>query len=206
MLQAISRYTQNIAMIIIFVSVINLIMPNGSFEKYIKMVLGLIVIITILAPINTFVFKNKPDYTDILKRYEIDIENTSMKVQSGQYLESQKDIILENYKEQLIPQMVGIVEKNGDLTVLEVDMGFNEDVDSAEFGKITDIDMLVEKSGAEPSTKVIKVPKIKVGTKKIQSYSKDQIDGQIEEKIKTSIIDFYNLPNANINIIVQKNS
>lgn len=206
MLQAISSYTQNIAMIIIFVSVINLVMPNGSFEKYIKMILGLIVIITILGPINTFLFKNRPDYTDILKRYEIDIENKSMKVQSGQYLETQKDIILENYKEQLIPQIRGIAEKNGGIKVLDVDIGFNEDIESAEFGHITDISMLVEKTKAEQSTKAIKVPKIKVGTKKIKSYSKDQINGQIEEKIKSSIIDFYNLPDANINIIVQKNS
>ena len=206
MLQAISDYTQNIAMIIIFVSVINLVMPNGSFEKYIKMILGLIVIITILGPINTLLFKNKPDYTDILKRYEIEIENKSMKIQSGQYLEAQKDIILENYKEQLMPQMIGIAEKNGGIKVLDVDIGFNEDIESAEFGQITDIAMVVEKTKAEPSTKAIKVPKIKVGTKKIKSYSKDQINGQIEEKIKSSIIDFYNLPDANINIIVQKNS
>ncbi len=206
MIHAVSQYTQSIAMIIIFTSVINLIMPKGDFEKYIKMVLGLIVIITILAPINTFVFKNKPDYTDILKRYETEIESTSIKNQSGQYLEAQKDIILGNYKEKLIPQMTDIIEKSDKVAVLQLDIDFDQDTDSTEFGKITTISMIVEQREEITNKKIINIPKIKVGSKQIKSYSSDQIAGQIQEKIKTCLIDFYNLPEANINITVQKNS
>lgn len=212
MIQAISQYTQSIAMIIIFTSIINLIMPSGNFQKYIKMVLGLIVIITILAPINTLIFKNKPDYTDILKRYETDIESTSMKkstsmqIHSGQYLEAQKEIILDSYKEKLIPQMTDIIEKSDKVAVTALNLGFDEDIESAKFGTITTINMTVSQVEEERNKKIIKVPKIKVGTKQIQSYSGDQVAAQIEEKIKTCLIDFYNLSSVNINIIVQKNS
>ena len=206
MVHAISQYTQSIAMIIIFTSFINLIMPSGNFEKYIKMVLGLIVIITILAPINTLIFKNKPNYTDILQRYEIEIENTSMQVESGQYLEAQKDIILHHYRQTIIPQMTDIIEKNKKVQVLDLEVDLDQDTDSNEFGKITRINMVVAQVGDKSSKKGIKVPKIQVGNKEIQSYSGDQIEGQLQEKIKTSLIDFYNLPDVNINIIVQKNS
>ncbi len=205
MVGLISQYTQSIAMIIIFTSVINLIMPSGKFQKYIKMVLGLIVIITILGPINTLVFKNKPDYTDILKRYELDIESSSMQVQSGQYLDAQKDIILEYYKEKLNPQMIDIIEKGNEIEVVELDITLDETVDSNEFGKIKGINMVVAQLEEEVNNKKIKVPKIRVGTKEIQSYSGDQIEGRIQEKIKKCLIDFYNLSHVNINIIVQKN-
>jgi len=204
--QAISQYTQSIAMIIIFTSFINLIMPNGNFEKYIKMVLGLIIIITILAPINTLVFKNKPDYTDILKRYETDIESTSMQRQSGQYLEAQKDIILDSYKEKIIPQMTDVIEKSEKVAVLDLDIDFDQDTDSDEFGKIITIHITVEQRAEKTNNKIIQIPKIKIGTKQVESYSADQIEGQIEKKIKTCLIDFYNLSDVNINIIVQKNS
>lgn len=206
MIGAVSQYTQSIAMIIIFTSFVNLIMPSGDFEKYIKMILGLIVIITILAPINIVIFKNKPDYTDILKRYETEIESTSMQMQSGQYFLAQKDIILDHYRGTLKPQMVEIIEKSNKVEVVDLEIGLDEDIDSKEFGKITTINMVVTQVQEKVSEKRIQVPKIKVGTKKIKSYSGDQIEGQIQEKIKKSIIDFYNLPHVNINIIVQKNS
>lgn len=205
MVRVISQYTQSIAMIIIFTSVINLIMPSGDFQKYIKLVLGLLVIITILAPINTLIFDNKADYTDILKRYEIDIESAAMQVQSGDYLEAQKDIIIDHYKERLRPQMTDMIEKGNKVKVIELDIGLEQNTDSNEFGKIIWINMVVVKA-EETSNKKIKVPKIKVGTKENPSYSGEQIEGQIQEKIKTCLIDFYNLPDANINIIVQKNS
>lgn len=206
MIYTIGRYTQSIAMVIIFTTVINLIMPSGDFAKYIKMVLGFIVIITILGPINTLVFKNKPNYTDILNRYQTDIQTTTMQRQSGDYLDIQKDIILENYKERIIPQMTDIIEKNSKIKVNDLDLGFEEDTHLAEFGQIIWIDLIVEIVPKEDKSNIIKVPKIKVGDKNAKSYSPDQIQGEVEEKIKTSIIDFYNLPEANINIIVQKNS
>ncbi len=206
MIRAISQYTQSVAMIIIFTSVINLILPSGGFQKYIKLVLGLIVIITILTPINTLVFKNKPDYTDVLKRYETDVESSSMQAQSGDYLEAQKDIILDHYKERIIPQMTDIIEKGDQVEVLKLDIGLNEDTNANEFGAIQKINMVVIEVEKKKDKKIIQVPKIKVGSKEVQSYSQDQVQGKIQEKIKSSLIDFYNLPHVNINIIVQKNS
>lgn len=164
MVQALGNYIQSIAMVIIFTTMVNLIMPSGDFTKYVKMVLGFIVIITILAPINTIIFKNKPDYTDILQRYETDIENTTIQFQSGQYLEAQKDIILDSYKEKLKPQMIDIIERGNKVAVLDLDIGFDQDTNSDQFGKMTTINMVVEPIQKEVNKKRIKIPEIKVGT------------------------------------------
>lgn len=206
MTYTLAQYTRNIAMIIIFTTFVNLIMPNGDFEKYIKMVLGLIVIITILSPINTLLFKNKPDYTDILKRYQLDIEQTTMQSGSGMFLEAQKDMILESYREKLIPQIVDMIEKNSPVKVKEITIDCNEDITSNEFGKIIGINMLIEKAAPERDKKTINIPKIKIGSKVIEKESTVGNEGQIEKNIKTCLIDFYNLSNVNINITVQKNS
>lgn len=206
MTHALATYTQNIAMIIIFTTFVNLIMPSGDFEKYIKIVLGLIVMMTILAPIHTILFKNKPNYTDILKRYQLDIEQTTVHLESGIFLDAQKDMILDDYGEKLTPQMTKIVEKSNKVKVLLMNIGFNEDTASQEFGKITKIDMTIQHTSPETEKNIIKVPKIKVGTKKIANHHTGDHEGQIEKDIKTSLIDFYNLSNVNINITVQKNS
>lgn len=206
MTSALAAYTQNIAMIIIFTTFVNLIMPNGDFQKYIKMVLGLIVIITILGPINTILFKNKPNYTDILKRYQLEIEQTTAQSESGMFLEVQKDIILDNYREKIIPQMIEMIERGNKVTVMALTVDLNEDTTSNEFGKIVGIDMMIEPATQEISNSLIKIPKIKIGEKTIEKDGTVKKEGQIEKNIKTSLIDFYNLSNANINITVQKNS
>ena len=167
MANALADYTQNIAMIIIFTTFVNLIMPSGDFKKYIKMVLGLIVIITILGPINSILFKNKPSYTDILKRYQLEIEQTTVQSESGMFLETQKDIILDNYREKLIPQMIEIVEKGNKVAVVALTIDFNQETTSNEFGKIIGIDMIVEEAASQSSENTIKIPKIKIGDKTI---------------------------------------
>ena len=149
------------------------------------MVLGLIVIITILSPINRLLFKNKPNYTDILKRYELDIEQTTIQTGSGTFLEVQKDMILENYKGKLIPQMVEMIERNNPVTVREMIVHCNEDTTSNEFGKIIAIDMIIEKMIVEKNKKTINIPKIKIGTKTIEKEGTVGNEGQIEKKIKT---------------------
>lgn len=202
----VGKYIQSIATIIIFTTFVNLIVPDGGFKKYIKMVLGLIIIITILSPINALVFKNKPNYDDILKRYEMDIENKTMQVQSGAYLAMQKDMILDAYKEKLIPQMTEIIEKGSLAKVDYLEVTLDENIDSKTFGLIKAIDIIVSEQKAESNKKRIIIPKIKVGTKTNQNYSTVTNEGQIEKTIKTCLIDFYNLSDVNINITVQKNS
>lgn len=206
MIGALGGYIQNIGMIIIFATVVSLIMPKGDFEKYIKMVLGLIIMVAILSPIQFIIFKNKPNYTDILQKYETQIENTSMQYQNNLYLESQGDIILEHYRQTLTPQIIGVVEKSTQVQVLNLEISFNQDIESSEFGSITHMDIVVEATRTENDEKTIKIPKIRVGTKGKPSYMGDDEDSQIEQNIKKCLIDFYNLANANINITVQKNS
>lgn len=115
-------------------------------------------------------------------------------------------MILDDYGEKLTPQMTKIVEKSNKVKVLLMNIGFNEDTASQEFGKITKIDMTIQHTSPETEKNIIKVPKIKVGTKKIANHHTGDHEGQIEKDIKTSLIDFYNLSNVNINITVQKNS
>lgn len=206
MLQAISKYIQSISMVIIFTTFVHLIVPSGDFKKYIKLVLGLVIIITVLTPIDKLIFKNKPNYIDILKRYEIDIENTVMQTQSSYYMNVQADMILENYKQKLMPQMVDVIEKSSDVTVVDLDVGVNDDRASNKYGAIHTINMIVMPLSKETTKKKIIIPKIRVGSK--TGYGDPDVtkEGQIEKNIKTSLIDFYNLSNVNINITVQKNS
>lgn len=205
MTYTVGGYIQSIAMVIIFTTFVNLIMPGGEFQKYIKIVLGLIVIITILAPINTIAFKNKPNYSDFLKKYEIGIENSTSMLGNEIYFEAQQEIILDSYKERLKNQMIDIIEKANKVKVIDLEIGLNEDQASQEFGNLTRLNIVVEET-EDVSNKKIKIPKVRVGNKPIKGGGNEGNEGEIEKNIKNSLIDFYNLSQVNINITVQKNS
>lgn len=206
MTYTIGQYIQSIAMVMIFTTFVNLIMPKGDFQKYIKIVLGLIVILTILAPVNAIIFKNRPSYTDYLNKYETKIEESGVKSGHGIYLETQNEIVLDHLRDKLKPQMIDIIEKSNKVYVIDLDIGFNEDSSADEFGQVTWISMVVEPISKDPDRKKIKIPKIKIGNKSVGEQNKDQLEGEIEKNIKKSLIDFYNLTDLNINITVQKNS
>ena len=68
--------------ILIFISAVELISPNNKMKKYIKFVLGLILITTILNPILQFVSNGEKNVVDNIKSYEEVFSKSENKVES----------------------------------------------------------------------------------------------------------------------------
>jgi len=68
--------------ILIFISAVELISPNNKMKKYIKFVLGLILITTILNPILQLVSNGEKNVVDNIKSYEEVFSKSENKVES----------------------------------------------------------------------------------------------------------------------------
>lgn len=60
----------NLVTVIIFISAVELITPNNNMKKYIKFILGLILITVILNPIIKFISNGEKNIADNIKSYE----------------------------------------------------------------------------------------------------------------------------------------
>lgn len=182
-----SGYLQYLIWMMLFVIVIEMIFPDSSYRKYIKLVLGCILIYTMLKPIASFVQVDGADYEAYLKKYQILLTGEQGAGQNyEEELARQQETLQEVYK----TSMKDYIEQEVEVRVTWLQISWNqEDMES--------IDLTVEK----PS-EMLKIGEIHIGDKS------DTLDGSEEElknKIKTSLSNFYNVQVCNIHITVQKN-
>ncbi len=74
MIRFLSKWIEGIAIAVIITSIFEMILPNGNLKKYIKVVLGIYVIFSIIAP---FVDSKALYSIDIEKELNIQISNST---------------------------------------------------------------------------------------------------------------------------------
>ena len=72
MIDFLSNWAQGIIVAVIIATIIEMILPNGSSKKYVKVVVGIYILFTIISPIITKISSNNFNINDILdtKAYE----------------------------------------------------------------------------------------------------------------------------------------
>ena len=181
-------YLQMLIWMMLFVIIIEMIFPDSAYRKYIKLILGCILVYTMLQPIIALVQGDHNQYDDYVKYYERRLggDETALSEYYEQ-LQSQRKV-LKNYYEDGIQSLI---EKEFDLKVQGMDLTYEED-------ELQGIALTVGKSS---------VGKIHIGTIHIGDKS-NTVDGDeenLKNKIKTCLSDFYNVQVCNIHITVQKN-
>lgn len=191
------EYMQMLIWIMLFVIVIEMIFPDSDYKKYLKLVLGCIVIYTMIKPIIRYIPVQGTSYNDYVREYQQKLE------------EGLKDeALLNSYNEQVYTQQAflkestalsiqSLLEKELDIKIMQVDI---EWIQASE----VQIDKLYlsvsEKKDQNLGT--ITIPMIQVGEKSKSIYADEE---KLKNKIKTCLRNFYNVPSRNIYITVQKN-
>lgn len=111
MINFLSSWVKNLALALIVVSILEMILPNNKTKKYIKMVMGLYILFSIISPFmenNTkFNFDNLED--SFVKQYTEETSSTDIKINQT----SMDDRLNEIYKEQLEKDITEKVEEKG---------------------------------------------------------------------------------------------
>lgn len=108
MINFLSSWVKNLSLALIIVSILEMILPNSKTKKYIKMVMGLYILFSIISP---FMDSSKFNLENInMDFYEKQIETTS----SIEVNQSSMDIrINQIYKEQLEKDITGKLKEKG---------------------------------------------------------------------------------------------
>ena len=179
-------YFKLLIWMILFVIVIEMIFPDSAYRKYIKLVLGCILMYTLLTPIVSLIKVDGADYKAYVERYEKLLGNGSgAEGYEKQFISGQEEL-----KEAYKHSIKTLVEQQVEVSVQQVQLETSN-------GEISKIRLLVGKK-EEP----IHIGTIHIGDK---SQTVDGEEEQLKNKIKTCLCDFYNVQVQNIYITVQKN-
>lgn len=137
MVNWINSWAKGIIVAVIISTIIEMIIPNGNIKKYIKTVIGVYIVFTIIAPVIT---KITGQEIDIDKYINLDIEK--YKVQQTSVIDTDKYIeqtYLENIKNDIIEN---IKTKGYEVKQIELEIEDNE----VEYGKLKSVNLTISKS------------------------------------------------------------
>ena len=128
MINFLSLWVKNLSLSLIVVSILEMLLPNNKTKKYIKMVMGLYILFSIIAPFvnnsNVLNFNIEDVYSD----YSKEISSTSTTSTAGEVNQASMDDRLNQlYKEQLESDITQKVEEKGyDVRKCKVDAHISE--------------------------------------------------------------------------------
>lgn len=189
--EMVKNWILQIAYISILAIVFELLIPSSNMKKYVKVVIGLTIMIAIINPILGFL-KNGVDVNSTLER-EYNYNSIDINSMTKQAEIERNKLIVDEYKKRLNEQIKERILDIIDASDVEVESTIIEDLNDKNFGVIKNVHVVLS------NVKYKMVNDINDG-KIIIDTSKTEEKGQILDDIKNDISKFYNVPLKNITI------
>lgn len=198
-----------IVSVIIFITFLEILIPNSNNKRYINVVVGLLIMIVILKPLIYFMEEEMNLGEKILQTSNyLEYETTKKRVSNNDYF--QTEAVIQLYKQYLREQMKNRLENMTDYLVADIQLVI-DDKEEDGFGVIQEIDIIFENLSQISKTTAMEKGetrdiKIDVSLSKNNNTVETQsiwINNE-EELIKDDFSIYYNLPRDNINIYILK--
>lgn len=201
MIEIFRNWTFNIATIIVFFVLIEVIIPSEKFKKYIKFVIGLIIMIVIMNPIVS-TLNGKISIDDIAIESFNQFQVEEIKSKHANYEKSQNDQILSIFKEKLIEQIKEKILSIDGINETYVEINIEEDVNSADFGEIKQINAEIHPNSNKELSKNETVKPVDINLEKKVSNNESN-NQKLISKVKLELSTSYEIEPKNIFLKLQ---
>lgn len=198
MIDFISSWTQGIVVAVVIATIIEMLVPEGSSKKYIKVVIGVYILFNIVAPVINKISNNSLDLSEL-----IDLESYSKEIEIGNKItqninEDNTYNIKELYETNLKKDIKTKIEDKGyKVNSIDIEIENNSEYTIEKINlKIAKIDDEEEnESNIEPIEEV----NIQV-TKQENEEKKESLPQKEKKELKEYLSTTYNINIENINI------
>lgn len=190
-------WVMSICVAIIFITAVELIMPGDKFKKYVKFVMGLILIAVILNPIIK-IFDNKANITTYIDDASKYVNSASYEDNFQKYKDQDKDDTINTFKTNLQNSCAKMLKDKFPDNDYEVKANVKLDNETNEID-ISSLSIGVKNKGVK------KISNIRIDSKSVSTNEEKQVDPQIDKNIKTYLNDQLKIPPNNISVY-QENS
>jgi len=190
MINWISSWAQGIVVAVIIGTIIEMILPEGNNKKYIKTIIGVYILFTIIVPvINKF---SKKTFEFDISKYEKYLETSS----EISVIEEKVNTNIENAYKQNLEENIkeNIKEKNYEVIKIDLDLEFK---DSEKYGNIKKISLNIRKNNNKNQV-IKKVETIEIGNKKTEGELEETITAEERTDLKKYLSQQYEINEDNI--------
>lgn len=195
MIEFLSSWAQGIIVAVIIATLIEMILPNSSSKKYVKVVIGMYILFTIVSPIIKKVGGKDINLNTInIEKYEQQIsksDNTISRKFEDNNTRSIKDIYVSNLKADISAKLK---EKGYEIDTSDIQI---KDDENYTIEKIT-LKLIKMEQKQEKSNEIV-INTVEIGNTISQKDSKTLSDDE-EQEVKDYISETYDIDKKNINI------
>lgn len=195
MIEFLSSWAQGIIVAVIIATLIEMILPNSSSKKYVKVVIGMYILFTIVSPIIKKVGGKDINLNTIdIEKYEQQIaksDNTISRKFEDNNTRSIKDIYVSNLKADISAKLK---EKGYEIDTSDIQI---KDDENYTIEKIT-LKLIKTEQKQEKSNEIV-INTVEIGNTISQKDSKTLSDDDKQE-VKDYISETYDIDKKNINI------
>lgn len=195
MIEFLSSWAQGIIVAVIIATLIEMILPNNSSKKYVKVVIGMYILFTIVSPIIKKVGGKDINLNTInIEKYEQQIaksDNTISRKFEDNNTRSIKDIYVSNLKADISAKLK---EKGYEIDISDIQI---KDDENYTIEKIT-LKLIKTEQKQEKNNEIV-INTVEIGNTISQKDSKTLSDDDKQE-VKDYISETYDIDKKNINI------
>lgn len=200
MIKFINSWAQGIILAVIISTIIEIIIPEGNNKKYVKTVIGLYILFTIIYPLITKISNNKLNFDSIIAKTSKEVSMYDSKVANS----IETNTYIENtYKNNLKEKIKWAIEEKG-YTILDFNL-YIETQNEEAYGQINSIVLKLQKANKEQNTikGVNKIEEINVNIKNNKTENlkteKELTDSEIKT-VKEYLNNMYSIEEERIHI------
>ena len=197
MVEWISGWAQGIIVAVIIATIIEMLLPEGSSKKYIKVVVGIYILFTIVSPVITKITNKEFKLSDIIDLDEY-IEAASSDNTYNELEKSNNENIKEVYIASLKSDIEGkIANKGYNADSIEVEV---QDNDEYTINSITISVSKLDQKEENNNIEIVNEVEINVSTstEKSKENEKEELSKKEKEELKEYLSSVYELPGDNI--------
>ena len=194
MLKTISDVVRNIVVLIIFVTMLEMILPRKDFRPFVNMVVGLVLMLMLLGPLRTLL--RLPGITGLSLELEDVVSEQNVAVQEAMLEQVNWDLTLTQYR-QLLEEKIESLLQAESWEIIDLALILEENVNHLEFGMPRRIYVLAQEK-KEPEI----IPEIEKVEIQIKPFSQPKPVKERNKALETIISEALGVPIQNIEVYV----
>lgn len=202
----IKEIVQNILIIVFLSLLLDMLMPKSDMGKYVKLIMGLFIIIAVLNPILSVLNK---DFSIVsIKAPSDDGEDLKGLLDKGRAFSAEKQqAALADYEKKVAQQVAALIRLNGKAGVQKVVVEAGKNPEEADYGSIQGIRVYLGKSASQSGSKgaeIVKPVEINVNESKQGEENQELTGDGSTIELQKVLADFYGIDPKNIKVYADK--
>ena len=194
MIAFLKSWANQIIVAVIIATIFEMLLPNGNNKKYIKMIIGLYVLFTIIQPIITKVTGNNIDISDF--NYKKYFDEDVLESSSQDFEDNNSKLIEQAYIDNIKSDIKTKLKQKG-YEVISCNVNIINSGNEEEYGTIENINLKIKKvadeeKSTEETRNTIKVENVDINISNSSNNNTNNIEekSNLSEKEKTEITEY----------------